>query len=215
MSLVRPALRPTLRKARLLQALILAAFALTVGATAASAQDSTTQTTTRRGRKYKVPPPTSHIEVNVVRSYNGKPIANAAVVFHSIKDGKDEGNLEVKTNEQGKATIDVIPTGSNVDVQVIADGFATFADQYLVAEADRSIEVKMVKPRAQISVYTDNSGKASTMKPGTQEPGANHTDPVIQQPQPTNKTSDPDPQAPVDPNATPGNSQNPTPKPQA
>ena len=37
----------------------------------------------------------------MLRNYNGKPVANAAVVFHSIKDGKDEGNMEVKTNEQG------------------------------------------------------------------------------------------------------------------
>ena len=36
------------------------------------------------------------------------PIANAAVVFHSVKDDKDEGNLEVKTNEEGKAIIDII-----------------------------------------------------------------------------------------------------------
>ncbi len=173
----------------------------------ASAQDAP-----HRGRKYKVPPETSHIEVMVLRGYNGKPIANAAVVFHSVKDGKDEGNLEVKTNEDGKAIIDVIPTGSNVDVQVIADGFATFADQYLVAENERTIEVKMIRPRAQVSTYQDNMGKAATVKPGTQEPARSHSAPVIQPPQPTNHTSDPNSLAPV--TGTPGSTQNPTPKPQ-
>src|ERR1700678_2993978 len=105
---------------------------LTLAVAAANAQDS-------RGRKYKVPPDTSHVEVLILKDSNQKPIANAAVVFHSIKDGKDEGNLEVKTNEEGKAAIDVIPTGSSVDIQVIADGFATFANTYQVNEASRAI----------------------------------------------------------------------------
>jgi hypothetical protein len=123
-----------------------------------------------RGRKYKAPPATSHIEVSVLRGYNGKPIANAAVVFRSVKDGKDEGNLEVKTNEEGKAIIDVIPTGSKVQVQVIAAGFATFAEEYQVDETDRTIEIKMLRPRAQVSLYQDNGGKAAEVKPGIQEP---------------------------------------------
>jgi hypothetical protein len=166
-----------------------------------------------RGRKYKAPPPTSHIEVIVLRSYNGKPVANAAVVFHSLKDNKDEGNLEVKTNEEGKAIIDVIPTGSKVGIQVIADGFATYADEYQVNEIDRTITVKMLRPRAQVSEYIDNFGKPAQMQPGVQEPNHPSSPPVVQPPQPTNHTSDPSPLAPIDPNATPGNSQNPTPKP--
>lgn len=180
-------------------------------AVAAHAQDDAPAT--GRGRKYKAPPPTSHIEVVVLRGYNSKPIVNAAVVFHSIKDAKDEGNLEVKTNEEGRAIIDVIPTGSTVGVQIIADGFATYAEDYLVNEKDRTITVKMLRPRAQVSTYTDNTGKAAQVQPGVQEPNHPHSPPVVQTPQPTNNTSDPNPIAPVDPNATPGNSQNPTPKP--
>lgn len=124
----------------------------------------------RRGRKYKAPPPTSRIQVEVLRENNGKPIPNAAVVFRSTKDGHDEGNLEVKTNEDGVASIDVIPTGSRVQVQIIADGFATFAQEYFVPESDREIHVKMLPPRAQVSAYADNDGKASQRQPGVQEP---------------------------------------------
>lgn len=151
----------------------------------------------RRGRKYKAPPATSHIEVEVTKGTSQKPIANAAVIFHSIKNGKDEGNLEVKTNEDGKAVIDIIPTGSAVDVQVIAQGFATFAGQYQVDEASRQIQITMAPPRAQISAYQDNSGKASDRKWGVQEPNHPSTPPVTQTPKPANHTSDPSPRAPV------------------
>ena len=120
----------------------------------------------QRGRKYKPPPDTSHIEVEVLRASNGKPISNAAVIFNPEKDGKDEGNLEVKTGPDGKTSIDVIPTGSKVRVQVIADGFATFADDYMIEADKKEISIKMVRPRAQISTYQDNTGKASERKPG-------------------------------------------------
>lgn len=123
-----------------------------------------------RGRKYKSPPPTSHIEVDVTKKFNGKPVVNAAVVFDSTLNGKDEGNLEVKTDPDGKATIDVIETGSTVRVQVIAPGFATFAEEYLVDGPSKSISVALVHPQDQISGYVDNDGKASTRKPGVQEP---------------------------------------------
>ncbi len=125
----------------------------------------------RRGRKYKAPADTSHIEVVVVKRSNGKPVVNAAVVFHPIdKEGKDQGNMEVKTDPEGKAAIDVIPTGSNVRVQVIADGFATFAKEYIVSEPSRQISVALLRPQEQISAYEDNTGKASTRAPGVQEP---------------------------------------------
>ena len=80
-----------------------------------------------------------------MKKFNGKPIMNAAVIFNpSTKDGKDLGSLEVKTDPEGKATIDVIPTGSIVRVQVIANGFATFADDYVITESSREIAVAMI-----------------------------------------------------------------------
>jgi hypothetical protein len=151
-----------LRKSLLLSAFLCASLApLTLRA---DAQDHD------RGRKYKPPPETSHIEVEVLRASNGKPISNAAVIFNPEKDGKDEGNLEVKTGPDGKTTIEVIPIGSKVRVQVIADGFATFADDYMIDGDKKAISIKMLRPRAQISTYQDNSGKASERKPGVQEP---------------------------------------------
>src|SRR6266702_6987952 len=61
------------------------------------------QDTQKRGRKYKAPPPTARFEVTVVRATNGKPIENASVIFHPLEDGKNAGNMELKTNDEGKA----------------------------------------------------------------------------------------------------------------
>jgi hypothetical protein len=119
----------------------------------------------------------------VIKDGNQKPIPNAAVVFHSSKDGKDEGNLEIKTDSEGKAIIDVIPTGSSVDVQVIADGYATFANTYQVDETSRAIEVRMIRPRAQVSTYVDTRGQAATRPAGVQEP-SKPTTPAATTPQP-------------------------------
>ena len=128
------------------------------------------QSPERHGRKYKPPPETSKIVVQVTKKSNGKPIPNAAVVFNPFKDGKDIGNLEVKTDPEGKATIDIIPTGSLVRVQVIANGFATFAGDYQVDDPTKDIAIEMLRPREQVSSYRENKGEASTRKWGVQEP---------------------------------------------
>jgi hypothetical protein len=150
-----------------------------------------------RGRKYKAPPATSHIEVLVSKKFNGKPIMNAAVVFDSKLNGKEEGNLEVKTDQDGKAVIDVIPTGSTVRVQVIATGFATYAQEYLVTEPSRQIAVSMLRPQEQISSYENNEGKATVRKPGVQEP-IRPTTPAKPAPVPTTpqSSSSPKPEPP-------------------
>lgn len=154
--------------------LLLLAFATFATPTPANSQDSKEY----RGRKYKAPPETSHIVVHVAKNSNGKPIANAAVVFNPTKDGKDIGSLEIKTDPDGNATIDVIPTGSLVRVQVIANGFATYAEDFLISESSRDIAVKMLHPQEQISAYVDNQGKTSERKPGVQEPAKPATKPA-------------------------------------
>ena len=78
-----------------------------------------------RGRKYKPPPPTCNITVTVLRGDNRKPVEDAAVVFHPLKDGKNDGNMELKTNEEGKVSLDVVPVGTTLRLQVIANGFQT------------------------------------------------------------------------------------------
>jgi Carboxypeptidase regulatory-like domain len=106
-----------------------------------------------RGRKYVPPPPTSKITVTVIKAANGKPVENAAVVFHPIKDGKDQGGLELKTDENGKATLDVIPIGDTLRLQVVATGYQTFGNDYPVTTDSKEISVKLRHPARQYSIY--------------------------------------------------------------
>ena len=132
---------------------------------AALAQDSDSN---KRGRKYKAPPATSHVEVTVLRATNGKPVENAAVIFHPLVDGRDNGNMELKTNDEGKAIIDLLETGSSVRVQIIAHGFQTYGEDYKVDKDNLAIEVKLKRPAEQYSIYKKSEGAASaTDKPNS------------------------------------------------
>jgi hypothetical protein len=116
-----------------------------------------------RGRKYKPPPPTCKISVTVVKATDGKPLEDAAVVFHPInKDGKDEGNLELKTNEDGKAVINVIPIGDTVRVQVVAEGYQTYGESYELPDDTKEITVKLRRPTSQYSIYENHAGQGGS-----------------------------------------------------
>ena len=120
------------------------------------------QDTTHRGRKYKSAAPTSKIEVTIVRHEDEKPIENASVIFHI--EG-DKGNMELKTNEDGKAVIDVLPTGSKVTLQVLAKGFQTYGRDYTIDKPEMAFEVKMNRPGKQYSIY-ENEPKAAKQDDG-------------------------------------------------
>ena len=141
------------------------------------------------GRKYKPPPVTTHIVVTVEKAFNGKPMPNAAVVFYSTKDGKDNGNLELKTDPDGRATLDLIETGSHVRVQVIASGYATYSEEFDVPGDQKELLVKMQRPRAQVSTYEENDGKAATVKPGVQEHVVPKTAPASSTPKPSSSST--------------------------
>jgi len=136
------------------------------GSLALRAQDASTQ----HLRKYKAPPPAARIEVTVVRDFNGKPIEDAHVIFHPIEGDKDKGYLELKSNEDGKAVIDVLPIGDTVRMQVIANGYQTFGQDYKVDKPEMSLEVRMKRPGAQYSIYKDNT---TTPKSGNNSGSSN------------------------------------------
>jgi hypothetical protein len=126
-----------------------------------------------RGRKYKAPPPTCKISVTVVREDNGKPIEGAAVVFHPIAHGKDQGNMELKTNEDGKAVLDMIPIGDTVRLQVIASGFQTFGADYDLPSDTRDIPVKLHLPVRQYSIYESHPDQSGSNPQGSGQASGN------------------------------------------
>jgi hypothetical protein len=115
-----------------------------------------------------VPPPdTSEIHVTVLRDTNGKPIHNAAVVMHPLKNGKDQGAMEVKTDDDGKIALDIIPIGDVLRLQIIAPGFQTFGEDYPVDAPAKEITVRMKRPGQQYSIYKAN-GVGGDQKDQTQ-----------------------------------------------
>jgi hypothetical protein len=159
------------RRALLPVCLVLSSFGLIAGSLALRAQDDDSH----HGRKYKVPPPSARIEVTVVRDYNGKPIHDAHVIFHPIEGDKDKGALELKTNEDGKTIIDVIPVGDTVTLQVIAEGFQTSGQVYKIDKPNMSMEVRLKRPAQQYSTYKDSTPNSST--PGQSDPPPSNPSP--------------------------------------
>jgi hypothetical protein len=147
---------------------LVAGFGLVVFSFAAQGQDDTS----KRGRKYKAPPPTARIEITIVKDVNGKPIENAAVIFHPMEGEKDKGNMELKTNEDGKTIIDVLPMGDTVRLQVIAHGFQTFGQDYKVDKSEMAIEIRMLRPGAQYSIYKKDPEAAQDGKSNGTDPAA-------------------------------------------
>jgi hypothetical protein len=127
-------------------------------------------------RKYKEPPPSARIEVTVLKAFNGKPIENAAVIFHPIEGDKDKGVLELKTNEDGKCLIDVIPIGDTVRLQVIANGYQTYGQDYKIDKAEMSMEVKLKRPAPQYSTY--GSGGSAKPDSGSDKSSGSGTPPA-------------------------------------
>jgi hypothetical protein len=108
---------------------------------------------TGRGRKYQAPPESATIHVTVLRDSDGKPLENVAVIFHPLEGERDKGGMELKTNEDGKTTIDVIPIGDTIRMQVFAKGYQTYGEEYKVDKLEISKEVRMKRPGKQYSIY--------------------------------------------------------------
>jgi uncharacterized membrane protein YgcG len=129
-------------------------------------------------RKYKEPPPSARIEVTVVKAFNGKPIENASVIFHPIEGDKDKGVLELKTNEDGKCLIDVIPIGDTVRLQVIANGYQTYGQDYKINKAEMTMEVKLKRPAPQYSTYGSGGSAKSDSGSSTDKSSGSGTPPA-------------------------------------
>src|SRR3977135_3436856 len=96
----------------------------------------------------------------VVRDSDGKPVRNAEVVLHPVKrKGKQaKGEMELKTDAEGRTNVDGIPYGP-LRVQVLAPHFQTFGEDYEINKTKMEITVKLKRPGGQYSIY-ENTGNA-------------------------------------------------------
>jgi len=100
--------------------------------------------------------PLSNLQFLVLRDYNGKPVHNAAVVLHpvNVKGKQARVGMELKTDTEGKTSFDGVPYGL-VRVQVLAQGFQTYGEDFKIDKPSLAITVKLKRPQGQFSVYDD------------------------------------------------------------
>jgi hypothetical protein len=128
-----------------------------------------------RGRKYKPPPPTAKITVTVMSEQFHKPVNDAHVIFHSTRDNRPDGFMEMTTDRQGKAVITVIPVGDTLVLQVIGNDYQTFGQVYKIDKRTKSITVMLLPPQAQFSDYRNApTGQIGDGGKGTTKPQQNN-----------------------------------------
>jgi hypothetical protein len=99
----------------------------------------------------------SDLKFIVVRDYNGKPVRNASVILHPVEEGKqDRGGFQLKTDLDGRTAFDGVPYGT-LRVQVLAQGFQTYGQDFEVNQPTMEITVKLKRPTGQYSVYDDKN----------------------------------------------------------
>jgi hypothetical protein len=110
--------------------------------------------------------PTAAINFLVLKDDNGKPVRNAAVIMHPVNSrGKQQrGGMELKTDSAGKSSFDGVPYGK-LRVQVLAQGFQTFGEDYDVNQAKMDLTIQLKRPQGQYSVYEDHPNENKDEKP--------------------------------------------------
>jgi hypothetical protein len=112
----------------------------------------------------------SDLKFLVIRDYNGKPVRNASVILHPVEEGKqDRGGFQLKTDLEGKTSFDGVPYGT-LRIQVLAQGFQTYGQDYEVNQPTMEITIKLKRPRGQYSVYDDKNQQPPAQDPNKQDP---------------------------------------------
>ena len=96
----------------------------------------------------------ANLKFVVLREQNGKPVRNASIVLHPVdKHGwQSKGGMELKTDNEGKTSIDGIPYGK-MRIQVLAPHFRTFGQDYDINQPEMELTIKLQPPQDQYSIY--------------------------------------------------------------
>lgn len=110
--------------------------------------------------------PVATLNFVVLKDANGKPVRNASVVLHLVgeKGKQEKGDLELKTDPEGKASYEGVPYGK-LRVQVLATGFQTFGEDYEVNRPTVEISIKLKRPMGQYSIYESHPDTNKEQKP--------------------------------------------------
>jgi hypothetical protein len=113
----------------------------------------------------------------VLKDDTGKPVRNASVIMHPVSSsGKQErGGLELKTDLDGKSNSDGIPYG-NLRVQVLALGFQTYGDDFVIDRPKMDFTIRLKRPQGQYSIYGDHSKDPNTQPKQDAPPPDNKSD---------------------------------------
>jgi hypothetical protein len=126
------------------------------------------------GAAQKDTEPTAALDFLIIKEDNGKPVRNAAVIMHPVSPhGKQgRGDLELKTDSEGKTSFDGVPYGK-LRVQILASGFQTFGEDYDVTQPKLSFTIRLKRPQSQYSIYQDHpEEKKKDDKPPAPDPNA-------------------------------------------
>ena len=101
---------------------------------------------------------TTKLTVHVVND-SDKPVDRASVIVKFVQ-GRDfiklgkkiRDTYELRTNQEGEASIPEIPQGK-ILIQIIAKGYQTYGQTLDIAEAERTLEIKLNPPQKQYSAH--------------------------------------------------------------
>jgi hypothetical protein len=112
--------------------------------------------------------PVATLNFVVLKDYNGKPVRNASVILHIVNDKgqQEKGDLELKTDLEGKASYEGVPYGK-LRVQVLATGFQTFGEDYEIIQPTMDFSIKLKRPRGQYSLYDNGPQNGNDQKAPT------------------------------------------------
>lgn len=105
-------------------------------------------------KKKKAPEQFSSLSFVVLRESDGRPIKNASVVIHFLRpDGsQDNEGFELKTDSEGRASMDDFPYGK-LRLQVVAHRLQTYGDDIEIKQPKQEFVIRLKPPADQDSSY--------------------------------------------------------------
>jgi hypothetical protein len=91
----------------------------------------------------------------VIQNEQGEPVPRASVIVRELKGKKHKkvgDSLQMRASQQGVAPLPPMKRGF-ILIQVIADDYQTFGDEYELTEPEQTITITLKPPQKQYSVH--------------------------------------------------------------